>query len=225
MSGAPSSALACASPQHPVTPNPEFEPTVRTRQTTQESPPSPKARGQPPPLFSQAQAGHEERQLTSAVLLSTGPCVVHGDCVCSSNWGAACDVTATNASGGYPLGETCEVTFSHPVTLNVIVFDMQDEYFEYTYNYGHPAPGCDYDNLTVNEVNKVDALVVLITSLYLHRPRTLLIPKYTFTSPSPPPRLTPPQYSLHALILKPQHVWHRCRTAGRVRRTGRSRPR
>ena len=95
------------------------------------------------------------------MLLSTGPCVVHGDCVCSSNWGAACDVTATNASGGYPLGETCEVTFSHPVTLNVIVFDMQDEYFEYTYNYGHPAKGCDYDNLTVNEVNKVDAEVVL----------------------------------------------------------------
>ena len=134
--------------------------------------------------------------------MSSGPCVVHGDCVCSSNYqGAACDVAATNASGGYSLGETCEVSFSHPVTLNVVVFDVQDEYFYYTYNYGRPAPGCDYDNLTVNEVESPRCLARAENiPCHLHCPLLHSIPLYNFTSPSRPlPRLISPLNPLPAL--------------------------
>ena len=93
-----------------------------------------------------------------------------------------------------PAGRDVRGHLQPPSDANVIVFDMQDEYFEYTYNYGHPAKGCDYDNLTVNEVNKVDAEVVLITSLYLAAsPPHPLNPHIHFHfSVSPPPRLIPP---------------------------------
>ena len=87
-----------------------------------------------------------------AVLSFTGPCVVHGECVCSSNYqNGTCDA-GTNASGGYAREEACEVTFRHPVTLNVHVFDVHDGYFYYTYVNDEPEQGCMYDNLTVNEV-------------------------------------------------------------------------
>ena len=63
----------------------------------------------------------------SLIHVTTGPCVVAGDCVCSSNYlGGKCDASA--ASSGQPyemheMNEACTVSFAMPVTLSVHLLD------------------------------------------------------------------------------------------------------
>lgn len=55
----------------------------------------------------------------------TGPCVVNGDCVCSSNFQAARCAATSDASRRYGNGEACNVTFSQPVALHVHLFNTE----------------------------------------------------------------------------------------------------
>ena len=68
-----------------------------------------------------------QRVAGAAVLVQsfTGPCVVNGDCVCSSNFQAARCAATSDASRRYGNGEACNVTFSQPVALHVHLFNTE----------------------------------------------------------------------------------------------------
>merc|ERR1740130_1189215 len=81
----------------------------------------------------------------------TGDCVVHGPCVCSSNFvGSACngdgypltpmngrrlnhDGMVTNPMGAYQNGEACQVQFHQPMALSVYNWDIEYYYDPTTY--------------------------------------------------------------------------------------------
>ena len=76
------------------------------------------------PELAEAPAGRRLSQVSSL----TGPCVVNGPCLCSSNYqDAACQGTGT-ASGSYGNSESCTVTLQQPVTLTVHLFDTESGY-------------------------------------------------------------------------------------------------
>ena len=63
---------------------------------------------------------------TAALVQSaTGPCVVNGDCVCSSNFQAARCAATSDASRRYGNDEACNVTFTQPVALHVHLFNTE----------------------------------------------------------------------------------------------------
>jgi hypothetical protein len=63
---------------------------------------------------------------TAALVQSaTGPCVVNGDCVCSSNFQAASCAATSDASRRYGNDEACNVTFAQPVALHVHLFSTE----------------------------------------------------------------------------------------------------
>ena len=68
----------------------------------------------------------------SLVQSSTGPCVVNGNCVCSSNYlGTTCEASSSE-SGTYGSSEACEVTFVQAVQLSVHLFEFEyDTYLPY----------------------------------------------------------------------------------------------
>jgi len=66
------------------------------------------------------------------VLSSTGPCVMEGNCVCSSNYpGGTCSATSA-AEGSYSSNEACHVAFVGSVVLQVHLFDTESGYDKMT---------------------------------------------------------------------------------------------
>ena len=62
----------------------------------------------------------------SLIQSSTGPCVVQGNCVCSSNYeGAECGAIPGPGITQYANSEVCEVTFSKSATLHVHHFETE----------------------------------------------------------------------------------------------------
>ena len=60
--------------------------------------------------------------------------------MCSSNYpGDMCDDSST-VDGVYGWNEACNVTFTHPVTLNIYLFDVEPEY----------DAECEHDYLTID---------------------------------------------------------------------------
>ena len=101
-------------------------------------------------------------QLVTASLVqsSNGPCVVNGNCVCSSNFpGAACSALAsTNVDHGhYGNYESCQIDFKQPLMLSVHWFEVEPSptWFdvEYLRILGREVePTCGYDSLTVDGI-------------------------------------------------------------------------
>ena len=60
----------------------------------------------------------------SLIHATTGPCVVAGDCVCSSNYlGGKCDASTASSGQSWGGNEACTVSFAMPVTLSVQLLD------------------------------------------------------------------------------------------------------
>ena len=75
------------------------------------SPPEPPGPPPPPP---------------SLISWSTGPCVVHGDCVCSSNHvGSDCDASGAHDWDSHESYEYCSISFAQEVMLSVHLFDTE----------------------------------------------------------------------------------------------------
>ena len=108
--------ICFAIPRSPDPPLPPVPPTQPPPPATPPPPPAipPSPPTQPPPPSP-----------PTMVLSATGPCVQHGDCVCSSNYpGEACAATSTSA-GQYSNNQACEVTFSSPVVLEIHFFSTE----------------------------------------------------------------------------------------------------
>ena len=59
----------------------------------------------------------------------SGPCVVSGDCLCSSNYLMPAGACAPNnvSSGVYGNSERCHFTFSQPVYMDIHLFDVEQD--------------------------------------------------------------------------------------------------
>ena len=65
----------------------------------------------------------------SLIQSHTGPCVVNGECVCSSNYLMPADACGPNnvSSGVHGNVEACHIDFTQPVYLNFHLFDVEED--------------------------------------------------------------------------------------------------
>ena len=63
----------------------------------------------------------------SLIQSHTGPCVVNGDCVCSSNYLMPADACGPNnaSSNVYANAEVCHINFTQPVYLDIHLWDVE----------------------------------------------------------------------------------------------------
>lgn len=108
----------CSSDAPPLPPRPHPPPT---------RPPPPPPSPQPPASPPTPPPTPPEPPLQPGTLIrsATGPCVVNGDCICSSNYpGDSCNASSVASDSSYGANEACAFTFTTRVKLNVHHFDV-----------------------------------------------------------------------------------------------------